>query len=90
MTLMRKEGTDFNKIILRRTAKLNILFKRLLRAGKDAGDVVDNINIVQVTSHITLLLESFNLEFVFLGSADSTNSKRIIAKYLSSYKKVLS
>jgi AcrR family transcriptional regulator len=90
MTLMRKEGTDFNKIILRRTAKLNILFKRLLRAGKDVGDVVDNINIVQVTSHITLLLESFNLEFVFLGSADSTNSKRIIAKYLSSYKKVLS
>ena len=87
MTLMRKEGTDFNKIILRRTAKLNILFKRVLRAGKDTGDVIDEINIVEVTGHITLLLESFNLEYVFLGSSDAEQSKKIIARYLNTYKK---
>lgn len=88
MTLMRKEGTDFNKVILRRTAKLNILFKRLLRAGKSAGDIVDDIDIVEVTGHITLLLESFNLQYVFLGSYDAIQSKKIISRYLSSYKKI--
>lgn len=88
MALMRKEGTDFNKIILRRTAKLNILFKRLLRSGKDRGDVLQSIDIEAITSHITLLLESFHLEFVFLGSEDSVTSKKILATYLSTFKKV--
>lgn len=86
MNMMRKEGTDFNKVILRRTAKLNILFKRLLRAGKDSGDVIPSIDIVEVTGHITFLLESFNLEYVFLGPSNAQKSKGIISQYLNSYK----
>ncbi|MCK9192084.1 MAG: TetR/AcrR family transcriptional regulator [Sphaerochaetaceae bacterium] len=87
MILMKREGTDFNKVILKRTAKLNILFKRLLRQGKDAGDIVSDINIEEITEHITFLLESFCLEAVFLGAENLDKSKDIIYRYLFIYKK---
>lgn len=87
MLMMRKEGTDFNSVILRRTVKLNILFKRLLRLGKERGDIVDTLDIEQVTSHIVLLLESFCIEFAFLELPDANKNKELISTYLSFYKK---
>lgn len=87
MMLMRKEGTDFNKIILRRTVKLNILFKRLLRLGKERGDIIPSLDTEVVTEHIVLLLESFCIEFAFLGLSDADKNKELISSYLSFYKK---
>lgn len=86
MLLMRKEGTDFNKIILKRTAKLNILFKRLLRYGRDRGDLPADCDIEVITEHISSLVVSSSLEFAFLGIENSKTNKDLISKYLSFYK----
>ncbi len=83
MFLMRKEGTDFNKVILRRTAKLNILFKRLLRLGIDRGDIKPGTSIEKVTEHISLLLQSFCIEFAFLELKDANKNKELISTYLN-------
>lgn len=83
MFLMRKEGTDFNKVILRRTAKLNILFKRLLRLGIDRGDIKPGTSIEKVTEHISLLLQSFCIEFAFLELKDASKNKELISTYLN-------
>ncbi|MGD1818650.1 MAG: TetR/AcrR family transcriptional regulator [Pleomorphochaeta sp.] len=83
MFMMRKEGTDFNTVILRRTAKLNILFKRLLRLGIDNGDIIPGTSIETVTEHISLLLESFCIEFAFLELDDASKNKELISTYLN-------
>lgn len=83
MFMMRKEGTDFNKVILRRTAKLNILFMRLLRLGIDNGDIKKGTSIVTVTEHISLLLQSFCIELAFLELKDSNKNKELISTYLN-------
>ncbi len=83
MFLMRKEGTDFNEVILRRTAKLNILFKRLLRLGLDRGDIKPGTSIEKVTEHISLLLQSFCIEFAFLELKDANKNKELISTYLN-------
>lgn len=86
MFMMRKEGTDFNSVILRRTAKLNILFKRLLRLGLDRGDIKEGTSIEKVTEHISLLLESFCIELAFLELKDATKNKELISTYLNFFK----
>ncbi|MGD6731402.1 MAG: TetR/AcrR family transcriptional regulator [Pleomorphochaeta sp.] len=86
MFVMRKEGTDFNSVILRRTAKLNILFKRLLRLGLDRGDIKEGTSIDKVTEHIVLLLESFCIELAFLELKDATKNKDLISTYLNFFK----
>lgn len=87
MLLMRKERTDFNAIIFKRTAKLNILFKRLLRYGKDRGDIALDCDIEVITEHISSLVVSACLEFAFMGIENSNTNKNLIGKYLSFYKK---
>jgi AcrR family transcriptional regulator len=86
MFIMRKEGTDFNSVILRRTAKLNILFKRLLRLGIDRGDIIKDTSIVKLSDHIALLLESFSIELAFLELKDANKNKDLISTYLSFFK----
>ncbi|MGD1821358.1 MAG: TetR/AcrR family transcriptional regulator [Pleomorphochaeta sp.] len=83
MFVMRKEGTDFNQVILRRTAKLNILFKRLLRLGIDNGDIKEGTSIELVTEHLSLLLESFCIELAFLELKDANKNKELISTYLN-------
>ncbi|MBK5200579.1 MAG: TetR/AcrR family transcriptional regulator [Spirochaetaceae bacterium] len=86
MLLMRKEGTNFNTIILRRTAKLNILFKRLLRYGRGRGDISADCDIEGITEHISSLVVSSSLEFAFLGIENPKINKDLISRYLSFYK----
>jgi AcrR family transcriptional regulator len=81
MLQLKKEGLDFSDIILRRTAKLHILFKRLLRLGISNGDLVD-CNIGKVTQHLVILLESFCFQLAFLDSFDREGSKELVANYL--------
>lgn len=83
MFIMRKEGTDFNQVIIRRTAKLNILFKRLLRLGIDNGDIKPDTSIAQVTTHISLLIQSFCIELAFLELKDANKNKELIITYLN-------
>ncbi|HKL59115.1 MAG TPA: TetR/AcrR family transcriptional regulator, partial [Sphaerochaeta sp.] len=85
MLQMKKEGRDFNEIVMRRTAKLTILFKRLLRAGISNGDIlVCDIN--KVANHILLLLESSCFQVAFLDTFEMALSKELIANYLEFFK----
>ncbi len=86
MFLMKKEGTNFNAVIFRRTAKLNILFKRLLRLGIERGDVKKDTSIEMLTDHITLLLQSCCIELPFLGIEEASKNKDLITNYLNFHK----
>ena len=85
MLQMKKEGRDFNAIVLRRTAKLTILFKRLLRAGIKDGDILP-CEINRVADHILLLLESCCFQVAFLDTFDMALSKELISNYLEFFK----
>jgi AcrR family transcriptional regulator len=81
MLQLKKEGTDFSDIILRRTAKLHILFKRLLRLGITNGEV-EKCDITRITQHLVILLESFCFQLAFLDAFDVIGAKELIAHYL--------
>lgn len=81
MLLLKKEGHDFSDIILRRTVKLHILFKRLLRLGISTEEVVE-VDINKVTQHIVILLESFCFQLAFLDSFDVEGAKEVMGNYL--------
>jgi AcrR family transcriptional regulator len=81
MLQMKKEGTDFSDIILRRTAKLHILFKRLLRLGIAEGTVVW-CDVNRITQHLVLLLESFCFQLAFLDAFDVAGAKELVTNYL--------
>ncbi|MFA6785068.1 MAG: TetR/AcrR family transcriptional regulator [Sphaerochaeta sp.] len=85
MLQMKKEGRDFNEIVLRRTAKLTILFKRLLRMGIKQGDIIA-CDVNKVADHILLLLESTCFQVAFLDTFDMILSKELIANYLEFFK----
>jgi TetR/AcrR family transcriptional regulator len=81
MLQMKKEGRDFNEIILRRTAKLTILFKRLLRVGIQEGQIIE-CDLNMVADNLLLLLESACFQVAFLDTFDMELSKTLIASYL--------
>jgi hypothetical protein len=84
MLQMKKEGRDFNEIILRRTAKLTILFKRLLRMGIKEGDIIA-CDVNRVADHLLLLLESSCFQVAFLDTFDMQHSKNLVSTYLEFY-----
>ena len=81
MLQLKKEGTDFSDIILRRTAKLHILFKRLLRLGIKTGEVLE-CDVNRITHHLVILLESFCFQLAFLDAFDVEGSKELVSNYL--------
>ncbi len=85
MLQMKKEGRDFNAIVMRRTAKLTILFKRLLRVGIKEGDIIE-CDITKVANHILLLLESSCFQVAFLDTFEMDLSKELVANYLEFFK----
>lgn len=86
MLQMKKEGRDFSSIIMRRTAKLNILFKRLLRRGiYEVKDVIP-CDIDKLTSHLITLLQAFCFQLAFLETADTEEFRELVANYLEFFK----
>ncbi len=81
MIQLKKEGTDFSDIILRRTVKLHILFKRLLRLGINSGEVA-KCDVNKITYHIVILLESFGFQLAFLDAFDVEEAKDLMTNYL--------
>ncbi len=86
MLQMKREGRDFNEIVLRRTAKLTILFKRLLRMGVLNGDIIE-CDLNKLADHLLLLLESSCFQVAFLDTFDMQISKQLISSYLNFYRK---
>jgi len=81
MLQLKKEGTDFSDIILRRTVKLHILFKRLLRWGISTKEIVE-CDVDKITQHLVILLESFCFQLAFLDAFDIEGSKELVSNYL--------
>lgn len=85
MLQMKREGKDFNDIVLRRTAKLTILFKRLLRMGIMNHEVIE-CDVDKVSDHLLILLESSCLRLGFFEVVDLERDKQLIDNYLEFYK----
>lgn len=85
MIQLKKEDRDFSDIIMRRTAKLTILFRRMLRHGIEIGEL-RRISDRQVSEHLMLLLESFCFQMAFLDSYDPDSSVDLVYIYIDSLK----
>ena len=86
MLQQKRENVDFSEIIMKRTAKLTILFKRLLNSGIKDGSVKSECDINMVSAHIFTLLEAFCFQIAFLGNFDLAASKKFVATYLDFFK----
>ena len=80
MLQSKRDHVDFSTIIMKRTVKLTILFKRLLNAGIKAGEIIQ-CDINKVSNHIFTLLEAFCFQIAFLGNFSADESKDFVATY---------
>lgn len=87
MLQQKRENVDFSQVILKRTAKLTILIKRLLNSGITSGTVKSECDVDMVSGHIFTLLESFCFQIAFLGSFDLAGAKNFVATYLAFFRK---
>lgn len=85
MLQSKRDNIDFSQIIVKRTAKLTILFKRLLNAGLKRGEIRP-CDIDKVSNHIFTLLEAFCFQIAFLGNFSAEDSKDFVATYLDAYR----
>jgi len=86
MLQRKKENIDFSDIIMKRTAKLTILFKRLLSHGMKIGEVKEGTDINMVSSHIFTLLEAFCFQIAFLGNFNLDEAKQFVSTYLEFFR----
>ena len=86
MIQVKHEGRDFEGMIMHRTAKLSILFKRLIRSGM-ANGVVKSCDVDKVAEQLMVLLEGACLRIAFFKKYDTTQDKDIIRTFLISFKK---
>ena len=81
--LHQKEfNKDFSQIIYKRTAKLTILFKRLLARGMKNGRIKSEFNQDLVTKHIFTLMESFCFQIAFFKNFNREESLDFLTTYL--------
>ena len=85
MVQRKREGGDFSDIIMRRTVKLNILFKRLLRYGVEAGEF-RSLSIDDTSSQLFTLLESIGFQMALLERFDPDTSIRLINLFIDNLK----
>jgi TetR/AcrR family transcriptional regulator len=83
MIQLKKEGKDFSDVIMKRTVKLNILFKRLLRVGIERGEI-RLVSVNDVTGHLMTLLEAFGFQIAFLDSYDPHSSIELLDIFIDS------
>lgn len=81
MVQRKREGGDFSDIIMRRTVKLNILFKRMLRYGIDGGEF-RNFSVDDVSAQLFTLLESIAFHMALLDNFDPKASIRLIHLFI--------
>ncbi|MDD7200290.1 MAG: TetR/AcrR family transcriptional regulator [Sphaerochaetaceae bacterium] len=86
MIQVKHEGRDFEGMIMHRTAKLSILFKRLIRSGMASG-VVKGCDVDKVAEQLMVLLEGACLRVAFFKKYDIKQDKDIIHTFLSSFRK---
>ncbi len=77
---------DFSEIIYKRTAKLSILFRRLLSRGIQKGSIVPSCNVDMTAKHIFSLMESFCFQIAFFKNFNRSESIDFVKTYLISFK----
>ena len=85
MISAKREGVDFADVIHRRTAKLSILFKRLIRQGIAAGRLRE-IDIDSTSDAIINLAELECFQVAFFRAYSKEASMKIIKNYLESFR----
>ena len=86
MLQSKRDHVDFSDIIMKRTAKLTILFKRLLNNGIQNGEITKTCDIEMVSRQLFTLLEAFCFQIAFLGNFSASDSKAFIATYLDFFR----
>ncbi len=81
MVQRKREGGDFSDLIMRRTAKLNILFKRMVRYGIDGNEFRD-VSVDDVSNQLFTLLESIGFQMALLEHFDPKASIRLIDLFI--------
>lgn len=77
---------DFSEIIYKRTAKLSILFKRLLSRGIQKNTIMASCNVDMTTRHIFSLMESFCFQIAFFKNFNREESLDFVKSYLMFFK----
>ena len=86
MTVMldaKKDGVDFADVIHHRTAKLSILFRRLVRQGISNG-TIGPVDISTAADSIFDIAESICFQVAFFRSFDRAGAEIMAARYLES------
>lgn len=77
----KKRGVDFSVIIEKRTAKLVILLKRLIRQGVTNGRI-KRCNVSEVANNVFNLIESCCFQVGFFKTYDKQTALNLIGSYL--------
>ena len=83
MISAKREGVDFADVIHRRTAKLSILFRRLVRQGISNG-TIGPVDISTAADSIFDIAESICFQVAFFRSFDRAGAEIMAARYLES------
>lgn len=78
----KKRGVDFSVIIEKRTIKLIILIKRLIRQGVSEGRI-KKCNVEEVSRNIFNLIESCCFQVAFFRTYDRHTALSLITSYLN-------
>ena len=77
----QKEGVDFAEVIHKRTAKLSILFKRLIRQGIDRGTIVSE-DIDKASTQLLTIAQMICFQVAFFRAYRKEDSMKQIHDYL--------
>ena len=83
MVSAKRDGVDFADVIHRRTAKLSILFKRLIRQGMTNGTIAA-VDISEAADSIFDLAESICFKVAFFRSFDKAGTEAMVSRFLES------
>lgn len=81
----KKRGVDFAQIIDKRTAKFQILIKRLLKAGIERGTIRE-CNVQEVGKNFFNLIESACFQVAFFKTYEVPLAKKLVSSYIGFYK----
>lgn len=83
MLQVKREGRDFEDMVMHRTAKLAILFKRLIRQGVQSGELAE-CDVENVSGQLLLELEGACLRIALFTTVDENLELSMIERVIRS------
>jgi len=84
MVQRKRQGGDFSDVIMRRTSKLNILFRRLFRYGIDRGDFKP-LPVKEVSTQLFTLIESLGFQMALMDNFEPEPAIELINIFIDSF-----